>query len=110
MANNPDAILVKESAEEIHQREIWEAALKFRNKEDGSLMTKKEILEFIKKQEMYNQAIIVASQPVYGEVSYDRAIGEILEKKESENDHEYGVRKSLALMLRKDEGETEEEI
>ena len=56
------------------------------------------------------KAIVAANMPVYGEVSYDRAINTILQRKEQETEREHSMRKCMALLLRKTEGETEEEI
>ena len=53
---------------------------------------------------------MAANLPVYGTVSYDRAIDTILKRKEKETEREHNMRKCMALLLRKTEGETQEEI
>ena len=49
---------------------------------------------------------MAANLPVYGAVSYDRAIDTILQRKEKETERDHSMRKCMALLLRKTEGET----
>ena len=77
--------------------------------DNGYLMKRSEILEFIKHQELISK-LVEDNKPVCADFSYDKVAGDILQRLDEESEHEYGVRKSLALLLRRDEGETEEEI
>ena len=82
--------------------------MKFRL-DDGYLMKRSEIQEFIKHQELITK-LVTDNKPKCADFSYDKVAGDILQRLDNESDHEYCVRKSLALLLRKDEGETKEEI
>ena len=79
-------------------------------------MTNRAVQEMLEKAEHENKIMVAANQPVYGSVSYERAADSILQKDEYKQDvigeetaDEYNLRKGLALLLRKQKGETQEE-
>ena len=54
-------------------------AATFKNS-DGSLMTRNNIIDYVKNVEEENRLMIAANQPIFGQVSYDRAADTVLKK------------------------------
>ena len=63
-------------------------------------MTKKSMEDLLAKLTAEQKHAIAANQPVYGEISYDRAVNELFEKNEDVVEENKDAAKGLALLYR----------
>lgn len=96
------------------QREYHDLAKMFRSKKKGrkgKLMTRKSMEDLLRKLTNEQKNNLAANKPVYGEISYDRAVNEMFEERGEAGQADGGQQdeaKGMALLYRADLKKTED--
>ena len=71
-------------------------------------MTRKSMENLLEKLTQEQRFETAANQPMYGEISYERAAREIFDGKEGQDSAERQRQKGMALLLRRELGKTDD--